>query len=389
MIRPRPIATGRTQSSGSPAAVNGPSTSSAMAGSARKPIARLVTVMPTWAPDSWVESDRRAVCTPAAPASPLLDRAVDAVAVHGDEGELRGDEDAARHDEQQRDDEQDRGGHRAVTLPRVRVTADFGGPYPRGADSPRVDPPPPVPPPVRSLSMPSPHPVPRAGRRGVLAAGAAAGAAPLLLGADPAAAAGGYRPVSYDKIPLLSRPGAAPGQPVLLRDHPGARGRGAPPGGRREVVRLAARPGRHPRQRRAEARAVVALPVLRTAAPLAGQHQGRQGRLGGHGRLPALGDDAADALAATAPGGDGAVLGVAPARPDQRRPQLPLPQAVRRRHLPARARSLRPAARGDGHPPGDARLPRPGRLDQAAPQREPRARAPRDPHGRRRRDVRG
>ena len=53
--------------------------------------------------------------------------------------------------------------------------------------------------------MPSPHPVPRAGRRGVLAAGAAAGAAPLLLGADPAAAAGGYRPVSYDKIPLLSR----------------------------------------------------------------------------------------------------------------------------------------------------------------------------------------
>ena len=33
-------------------------------------MARLVTVMPTWAPESWVESDRRAVWTPAAPASP-------------------------------------------------------------------------------------------------------------------------------------------------------------------------------------------------------------------------------------------------------------------------------------------------------------------------------
>ena len=33
------------------------STRSAIAGSARKPIARLVTVIPTWAPESWVESD--------------------------------------------------------------------------------------------------------------------------------------------------------------------------------------------------------------------------------------------------------------------------------------------------------------------------------------------
>ncbi len=27
---------------------------------------RLVTVMPTWAPDSWVDSERSAGCTPAA-----------------------------------------------------------------------------------------------------------------------------------------------------------------------------------------------------------------------------------------------------------------------------------------------------------------------------------
>ena len=58
----------------------------------------------------------------------------------------------------------------------------------------------------RRLSyVPSPHPVPRAARRGVLAAGAAAGAAPFALGAATAAAAGGYRPATYDEIPLLSR----------------------------------------------------------------------------------------------------------------------------------------------------------------------------------------
>ncbi len=33
-------------------------------------MARLVTVMPTCAPDSWVDRERRARCTPIAPASP-------------------------------------------------------------------------------------------------------------------------------------------------------------------------------------------------------------------------------------------------------------------------------------------------------------------------------
>ena len=37
------------------------------AGSARKPIARLVTVIPTWAPDSWVESDCAAPSAAPAP----------------------------------------------------------------------------------------------------------------------------------------------------------------------------------------------------------------------------------------------------------------------------------------------------------------------------------
>ncbi len=66
-----PIATGVTAPSGRPAASSGPSTSSAIAGSARKPMARLVTVMPTCAPESWVERDFRARCTPWAPVSPL------------------------------------------------------------------------------------------------------------------------------------------------------------------------------------------------------------------------------------------------------------------------------------------------------------------------------
>ena len=53
------------------AASSGPSMSSAIAGSARKPIARLVTVMPTWAPESCVESAaQRRRARPRAPASP-------------------------------------------------------------------------------------------------------------------------------------------------------------------------------------------------------------------------------------------------------------------------------------------------------------------------------
>ena len=64
-------------------------------------MARLVTVMPTWAPDSWVDSDFSARCTPGArgvaTGGGLLDRA----AVDGDQSELGGDEDAAREHEQE------------------------------------------------------------------------------------------------------------------------------------------------------------------------------------------------------------------------------------------------------------------------------------------------
>ena len=48
-----------TDDDGRPAEVRAGSMSEAMAGSARKPIARLVSVIPTWAPDSCVESERQ------------------------------------------------------------------------------------------------------------------------------------------------------------------------------------------------------------------------------------------------------------------------------------------------------------------------------------------
>ena len=67
---PIAVATGRTAPSGTPADSSGPRIRCETAGSARNPMARLVTVMPTWAPDSCVESDRRALCTPCAAWSP-------------------------------------------------------------------------------------------------------------------------------------------------------------------------------------------------------------------------------------------------------------------------------------------------------------------------------
>ena len=72
---------------------------------------RLVTVMPTWAPDSWVDSDRSPACTPSGRGVTVGCGAVDLVAVDGDERELGGDEEAAQRDQQERDREQYPGGH--------------------------------------------------------------------------------------------------------------------------------------------------------------------------------------------------------------------------------------------------------------------------------------
>ena len=111
--RPSASDSGVTTESGVPAAARGPSMRSEIAGSARKPIARLVTVMPTWAPESCVDSDRRASCTPRAPSSPSAAARSTLGAVDGDEGELRGHEEAAGGHEGQREEEQEEGGHDA------------------------------------------------------------------------------------------------------------------------------------------------------------------------------------------------------------------------------------------------------------------------------------
>ena len=59
-------------------------------------MARLVMVMPTWAPESWVDSERSARSTPGRRSVAVRGGPLDLGAVDGDEGELRGDEDARR-----------------------------------------------------------------------------------------------------------------------------------------------------------------------------------------------------------------------------------------------------------------------------------------------------
>ncbi len=70
MNRPRPTARGGTRSGGTPAERNGGSSSVARDGSTRKPTTSVVSVIPTWAPESWVESARTARSTPSARRSP-------------------------------------------------------------------------------------------------------------------------------------------------------------------------------------------------------------------------------------------------------------------------------------------------------------------------------
>ena len=59
-----------TAPEGTPRSSSGPSMSSAIAGSAMKPMSRFVSVMPSWAPESCVERLCSASRTPRAPASP-------------------------------------------------------------------------------------------------------------------------------------------------------------------------------------------------------------------------------------------------------------------------------------------------------------------------------
>ena len=85
-------------------------------------MARLVTVMPTWAPESWVDSDRSALCSPWAPRVAGRGVLLDLRAVDGDEGELGRDEDAARRDEREREREQQQGGRHGAEKSVMRAS---------------------------------------------------------------------------------------------------------------------------------------------------------------------------------------------------------------------------------------------------------------------------
>jgi hypothetical protein len=86
-----------------------------MAGSARKPIARLVTVMPTWAPESWVDRERSAFWMPLGALSPSA-----ASRSTWPRSTVTKENSAAtktrRRDQQQRDRQQDPRGHRVALL---------------------------------------------------------------------------------------------------------------------------------------------------------------------------------------------------------------------------------------------------------------------------------
>lgn len=70
MSMPMTTETPPTPPGGNPAAVSGPSRSRASAGSASMPVTREVRVMPSWVPESWKDSSRRARTTARACRSP-------------------------------------------------------------------------------------------------------------------------------------------------------------------------------------------------------------------------------------------------------------------------------------------------------------------------------
>ena len=68
---PRAAAIGTVAPSGSPTALSTGSSRPPSAGSARNPTTSVVSVIPSWAADSSVDSPRSALTTPAAPRSPF------------------------------------------------------------------------------------------------------------------------------------------------------------------------------------------------------------------------------------------------------------------------------------------------------------------------------
>ena len=216
---------------------------------------------------------------------------------------------------------------------------------------------------------------------GALATAAVAGSS--VRREPPTTTSPSYAPARHKgKDKLLSRARPAPGQPVLLRHHAGARAR-RPQGRRRPgVVRQAAEAeqGQGPQGRPAPV--LVAEPQAQPQRPLAAPDHRHRGRLRGHERLRPLVPAAPDDLEAPAVRGGRGVLGEPPARPGHRRRAVHAPRRLRQPDPRARARHVLRHAAGDHDPPGDAHLPRRRRVHQGAPEREPRPRAPRAAHRR-------
>src|SRR4051812_4688073 len=120
--------------------------------------------------------------------------------------------------------------------------------------------------------------------------------------------------------------GPAPGRPVRLRHHPGARPRGAQPRRLPRVVRLAAHAPADPRPQGRQCRRLVPGPGLDPAAAVAAQPE-RDARLAGDGGLPERGAAAPDHEPSAAAGDDDGVLGEPLPRPGPRRRGVHVAQA--------------------------------------------------------------
>ena len=164
---------------------------------------------------------------------------------------------------------------------------------------------------------------------------------------------------------------------------PGPRPRRAQGRRRPQLVRAAAEAELGQGQEGRPAPGVVAQPQARPQGAVGAPDHRRRGRLGGHEQLRPLVDDAPDGVEAAGLRGHGRVLGEPPARPRARRRPVHPPGRLRQPDPRARPGPVRRDAARHDDPPRDADLPRRGRVDQGAPQREPRPGAARAAHGRR------
>ena len=276
-------------------------------------MARLVMVMPTWAPESWVDSDAQRGQHPLGPGVTLSRELLDLGPVDGHERELRRHEHAAGGDQQQRDRQQDPRGHRSSRPSRCQSSRRMTGPMKRAVHVRRARPsgcgegdrivsghsrarcrdvPNPrcgrsaapydeAPPSPGAPPMTTPPPSRRVLVGGALAATAAA--------VTDARRPGVRRRRQARRPAAAQRPRPAPRHPLLLRPHADARARRTEGGRCEGVVRAAAPAAQRARQGGRRGRCLVARAVLLARQAVAAADHRGPGWLGGDGQLPAPG----------------------------------------------------------------------------------------------------